>query len=48
MTIVDKDRRRKVLYVDGHAAASKLVTSSNFVFLQELDSGELYEICTNK
>ena len=29
-TIVDKDRHKRVLYVDGHAAASKFVSSSNF------------------
>ena len=47
-TIVDKDRHRTVLYVDGHAAASKLVASSNFVSLQELDSDGLYEIYMHK
>ena len=47
-TIVDEDRHRRVLYVDGHAAARKLVASSNFVFLQEVDSDGLYKICMHK
>ena len=47
-TIVDKGRHRRVLHVDGHAAASKFVSSSNFGSLQEPDSDGLYEICLHK
>ena len=45
---MNKGRHRKVMYIDGHAAASKLVSSSNFVSLQELDNDGLYEVCMNK
>ena len=47
-TIVDKDSHKKVLYIEGHAAASKFVSSSNFGSLQELDGDGLYEICMHK
>ena len=46
--IVDRDRHMKVLNVDGHTAASKFVSNSNFGSLQELDSDGLYEICLHK
>ena len=38
----------KVFNVDGHTAASKFVSNSNFASLQELDSEGLYEICLYK
>ena len=47
-TIVDKDRHKKVLYDDGNAAASNLVSSSNFGSLQELDRDGLYKNCIHK
>ena len=47
-TIIDKDRHRRVLYVNGHTTASEFVASFNFVSLQELDSNGLYEICMHK
>ena len=46
--IVDRDRHMKVFNVDGHTAASKFVSNSNFASLQELDSEGLYEICLHK
>ena len=48
-SIVDKNRHRRVLYVDGHAAASKIVASSTLYSCKSLTvTGLTRSACTKK